>query len=558
MKNKSKVIRYFRNAVSILGLSGLLFSNCANPRSPTGGAKDTIPPSLLESIPPLLATNYSGNKIRLVFDEYIQTQNLKKELLISPKLKTKYEIKEGGKYVEIRFDSTLDQNTTYTFNFQESIKDVTEKTPWEKNKFAFSTGSEIDSLHINGKVLNLLTNLPMKQAVVGLYNASDTISPFNGQPLYFAKTDKEGKWEILYIKEGDYLLYTFTDKNQNLTIDPRNDFSGFLADTLHLKKNLDSLKLGIVKRDTRELKIQKALPSGKYFKIGFSKAINDFSVKGDSLNTPPYNLEKDRKTICFYNTKQYSLSDSIPIRISAIDSLEQKIDSLLYVKFRESKRKLNDFEISVEKQTKRFIDSNFVAGFWFSKPVSEINSDSIYFEIDSLNTLPVDPKECFTWNDSRNRLKITKLLKVDSASIVLADSTKFPDLLNFSLKMNPGSFISVEKDSSTQISQNYHFATPEKIGSISGKINTRYKSYFVQLINSRYEIVDELESPKKYRFTDVDPTKYRIRVLVDANNNGLWDMGNINKRIAPEPVYFFPKEIELRANWELTNIDLKF
>ena len=38
--------------------------------------------------------------------------------------------------------------------------------------------------------------------------------------------------------------------------------------------------------------------------------------------------------------------------------------------------------------------------------------------------------------------------------------------------------------------------------------------------------------------------------LVDQNNNGKWDTGLFAENKQPEPVYYFPSEIELRASWD--------
>jgi len=40
-------------------------------------------------------------------------------------------------------------------------------------------------------------------------------------------------------------------------------------------------------------------------------------------------------------------------------------------------------------------------------------------------------------------------------------------------------------------------------------------------------------------------------LIEDLNNNNLWDTGNYLNRVKPEPVYYFPSELEVRANWDL-------
>ena len=56
----------------------LMNLNCANQRGPTGGPKDTIPPTLTASIPFNEALNFDDDWIELSFDDDINTTTLKK------------------------------------------------------------------------------------------------------------------------------------------------------------------------------------------------------------------------------------------------------------------------------------------------------------------------------------------------------------------------------------------------------------------------------------------------------------------------------------------------
>ena len=48
------------------------------------------------------------------------------------------------------------------------------------------------------------------------------------------------------------------------------------------------------------------------------------------------------------------------------------------------------------------------------------------------------------------------------------------------------------------------------------------------------------------------PDTYFMRVLVDDNNNGLWDTGDYDADRQPETVYYYPEEIECKAKWDVT------
>ena len=52
------------------------------------------------------------------------------------------------------------------------------------------------------------------------------------------------------------------------------------------------------------------------------------------------------------------------------------------------------------------------------------------------------------------------------------------------------------------------------------------------------------------KFANLKPAKYRIRVIVDSNRNGLWDSGDFASQRQPERVIYFDKTLDIRANWD--------
>lgn len=78
------------------------------------------------------------------------------------------------------------------------------------------------------------------------------------------------------------------------------------------------------------------------------------------------------------------------------------------------------------------------------------------------------------------------------------------------------------------------------------------EEFVVQLLNSRGDILRKqlVSSSGTLRFTNLQAGKYGLKAIRDANRNGRWDTGDYLKGIQPEWVYVFPKEIEVRANWD--------
>ncbi len=107
------------------------------------------------------------------------------------------------------------------------------------------------------------------------------------------------------------------------------------------------------------------------------------------------------------------------------------------------------------------------------------------------------------------------------------------------------------------MTNNYKFVVPEENGIQKINIETNYKSFIVQLVTQDYEIVEERINEKTIILNNLVPDKYKIRILIDANNDGKWSPGNMKKQIEPEPVYIYPELIIIRADWQ-TSLDLTF
>jgi hypothetical protein len=75
----------------------------------------------------------------------------------------------------------------------------------------------------------------------------------------------------------------------------------------------------------------------------------------------------------------------------------------------------------------------------------------------------------------------------------------------------------------------------------------------VQLTNEKGDVIASEYSDKatSIDFMFLEPSKYTLRVIYDANKNKEWDTGNFLERRQPEVVVYFPKEIDVRSNWDV-------
>ena len=159
-------------------LIALLFVQCAKRGNPTGGPEDETPPVLLRAVPELNATKFREDRIRLYFDEYIKLNKLKDQLIISPPIDPAAYIispqSTAAKYVQIELMDSLQANTTYNFNFGQSIVDNNEGNPYPYFRYVFSTGNYVDSLQVRGTIGNAFGREAKNFVSVMLYAVDST------------------------------------------------------------------------------------------------------------------------------------------------------------------------------------------------------------------------------------------------------------------------------------------------------------------------------------------------------------------------------------------------
>jgi len=76
----------------------------------------------------------------------------------------------------------------------------------------------------------------------------------------------------------------------------------------------------------------------------------------------------------------------------------------------------------------------------------------------------------------------------------------------------------------------------------------------VQLLTQSEEVVQStaMEADGTAQFYYVDPATYYVRAFTDRNGNGVWDTGDYDADRQAEDVYYYPREIVTKANWDMT------
>ena len=552
-------MKKFLILILFLVFMDLSFQRCANPGRPTGGPKDTIPPTLIFQEPISGTVKFDGNTIQLEFDEFINADKLKQQLVITPRSDINYKSLVKRNQLIIKLEDDLQDSTTYNLNFADGVTDITEKNPAVNLSIAFSTGTYIDSMSIAGTVEELMDQTPGSGYLVGLYPLTDTLDYFKENPLYFATASDSGEFVMNYLKKGDYKILAFNDDNRNLLLDPETESHGFLEDTIRLDSNLYLRPIRCVLQNVKPIKLINGRSIGPYVEVKYNKNINSYQLKPEFFN---HNTVGDNNDIIrIYKHESVAFKDSLESYIIASDSLGNDTNDTIKFVFLESNRKPADFSYASNK-SELPLEETIDFKLNFNKPILSSDLSGILIKADSLAS--IHPNLDTIWNFNYTQVDLTasyEIATLDSLTIsAIPDSIKLDTLGNLiediqrriplSFYIPKGSFISIEQDSSSSNNIAIRKKSIPEGGELDMTIDTDQSKFFLQLL-SQGKVAYQSENSKKVIFKNVVPGKYIIRILIDNNQDGKWSFGNLLSNSEPEDIILLG-ETEVRENWVLT------
>lgn len=522
----------------LLILSFLIFS-CARVGSPVGGAKDTIPPKVVSTNIDSSRVNVPRNikELRIDFDEYITLKDINKQLIISPPLKKMKKILPSGmanKYLLIKWDDTLQANTTYNFNFGNSIVDNNENNALKYYNFAFSTGDKIDDLYVSGELKSPIADTKNKteetNLVVGLYQVKDSMD-YRQKPYYINKADPDGYFELNYLSPGKYRLLAFEDTNSNSVYDAGKEKVGFLKDEIVLDKSISGLKVNLYP-SKKPLKYQemKEVPGGILMTFeGNPDAVKVLSVNEKLQDYKVTHSPKSDSINIWFDAKKQNLGidTSENLKFSYDDGIKKDTVSVFY---RYNKKN----EMSVTNNS-----GNLLA------PNEDFVITSNYF-VDK-----IQPEKWTLVSDSIAQEFTAKIGDKNPYEIKI--KSNFKEGKKYSLTVPKGTVSSFFEN--TTVSKRFDFEADksEKYGSLIVTLqNAPAEKFWFQLLNeSGIVAYSRYAKEETLTFKTLKPGKYQIRILVDNNENGIWDSADFKEGIFAEDVFVYAKKIEVRPLWEI-------
>lgn len=197
----------------VLALVFMVSGGCAHILPPSGGPRDSLPPVLVRATPADSTLRFTGNTIRFLFDEFVEVDNYNKNLIISPLPQTMPTVNRKLETVTVRMRDPLEENTTYVFNFGNSIRDLNEGNIYRNFTYVISTGNYFDSLEYRGSVVMAENGSVDTTLFVMLHRNGADSALTTERPRYVTRVDSLGRFQFRYLAPGTYYLYALGDES---------------------------------------------------------------------------------------------------------------------------------------------------------------------------------------------------------------------------------------------------------------------------------------------------------------------------------------------------------
>lgn len=582
-----------------------ILTSCAKMGQPDGGWYDELPPRVVATSPAEGATDVSSRRILIGFDEFIVLQNATENVVVSPPQLEAPVIKAQGKRISVQLQDTLIPNTTYTIDFSDAISDNNEGNPMGNYTYTFSTGQEIDTLEIAGYVLNAKDLEPVKGILVGLYaNLND--SAFATLPMQrVARTDSRGHFSIKGVKAGDYRVYALRDQNNDYRFSQKSEEMAFTPeiftpswkpdtrqdtiwrDSLHIDRIIttgythflpdDVVLRAFTEEQTERYFIKADRSDEHYFTLFYTygdkelpvvKGLN-FDAERDLLVEPSVNQD----TVTYW-LRDTALVNSDTLRMTVLHNvcdtagvLRPQTDTLKVLAKMPYARRMK-IQAENQKKWEKEQRKRKERGEPYQTIMPELTLEPDYDVPSQLDPdqnlafiMPVPIAEIDT-------AKIHLYQKIDTlwykAKYLLGEKPGTPRRYELVGEWEPGAEYSLEIDSAAFTDIYGRVAKAEQFGfnvykledyatltlSLTGMAG---KPCLVQLLNKQGYVVRQIATTDATaHFFYVHPGTYYLRLIEDDNDNGRWDTGEFASRRQPEAVYYYPKAIECRAKWDVT------
>lgn len=567
-------------------------ASCASIGRPQGGARDVTPPAYVRSNPPHGTLNFKGERVEAFFDENIQLDDAFNKVIVSPTQKITPVVRSFGRRVTVELRDTLKPNTTYTIDFADAIQDLNEGNVLDGFALDFSTGDSIDTLRLSGIVLEARTLEPAQAMTVGIYrepaDTAITTLPFER----IARTNQLGQFTVRNLKAGNYAVYAINDLNRDNKWDRSEDiaFLGHLAtpsveaitvtDTIRTAAGTDSLAtrpgtayypndllltwfnegyksqyLKDYKRpERRKITLEMGAPADSLPEIAVVKGPQGRSFS--EMAVLQHNATNDTLTYWLHDPELIA-ADSLMLSVrhlntDTLDRIVWKTDTLRFFwRDKDKKKKKKDEEADTVPKPIELLPLTMTSPSDFdvyqplrlgtSTPIARADTGAFHLEmlVDTIWTaVPHSPVRADTLNPLTG-LVIDFDTGPGQKYRIRVDSLGVENIYGLHNK---------------DFSQEFKVRELEEYSNLVLNITPDSLPMMVELLSESDNPVRVVSAEKgKAIFRYVNPGTYYARLWIDADSNGIWTTGCVIDSLQPEEVYYYPRKIDLKANWDVEN-----
>jgi len=518
----------------------LFIYGCAQISRPEGGPKDEDPPKFVSASPENYSLLFEEEKIEIQFDEYVKLNNPQQQIIFSPPILPRPEISPMGVAskevkIELALDS-LQDNTTYTINFGQSIEDNNEGNPLPFFKYVFSTGDYLDSLKLEGRINDMNYREAPEFVSVMLYEKDSLYSDsivFKDIPTYVSYVmDSTNTFSLENMRAGTYKLISLEDKNNDYKFNPGREKIGYVEDYIELPTQVNYvLNIFDTYKDFKPVRPKQV--SKNHFIFGYEGILDTTDFEIDLLSKAPDTLEyritksRDADTLDYW-LNSYFKTDSLIFSFNYQDTS----DSLVV--------RTKDMEAdSLQLETKPRSIIGFEEAFYIraNLPLTAIDTSKI--SLVDADTLDVSYSAKLETFQNQVRLQFDK-----------------KENTSYNITILPNALIDFYGHTNDTLSVNLRTKKKSDFSLLNLTITNldRYPA-IVQIVNDKEEVLKSvtLTNTNTHTFEYITPQsgKSYIKVIYDDNENGVWDSGDYLKNIQPEEVKYAELTSELRANWDV-------
>jgi len=528
-------------------LFSLLFLSCAKFGPPPGGPEDKTAPEVASVSPSSGSLRVdTGAFFEFVFSEKVQRASLAANVFISPALPDSFRDELKGKIYRVYPNRYLRKGATYVVVLGTGVRDLHGNPLAQAASFSFSTGEKIDSGEIAGQVFD--KTAPTSQASVKVYRIADTSAALDWQkPDYQTSSGQDGRFKFSFLPSGRYRL--LVSSGQKFGLHHKDVLTAKISEktlpTQIFLEPLDTTALELLDarfNSDRLLVLTFNRPFGFFDTLaaGFSILMHSptESIKVRSVFVNPNQREKLFLIADFPDTEKEGM---VRFRGLAARYRKEGQDSVLFLFSAKPDKTPPKLTFSEPPNRRERVGFSDTLKFYFSEPVSpnfEGNAPGLFDSLGaSVQLVWFQPQANAFFFSSQSSLQQGEWYRF-----------RFPA---GAVKDQAGN---VSADSVSQMFRTYFL---DSLGTVAGRLIGKPPARIIVEFRELRSGWSKTESvPDSNFLMPLLAGKYFLWGFADGNGNRKREAGSLLPFAFPEPAFFYPDTVFVRARFETEGIEI--